>query len=52
MQAPVFIVPPILPSGATRRRLGELPMRGKERPFELDMLEAEAGAGAAATSAC
>jgi len=35
-----------LPSGITRRRLGELPMRGKERPLELDMLEAEARAGA------
>jgi adenylate cyclase len=29
-----------LPSGITRRRLGELPMRGKERPLELDVLEA------------
>lgn len=29
-----------LPSGITRRRLGELPMRGKELPLELDVLEA------------
>ena len=35
-----------LPSGVTRRRLGELPMRGKERPLELDVLEAETGQGA------
>jgi adenylate cyclase len=35
-----------LPSGITRRRLGELPMRGKERPLELDVLEgAEGGVG-------
>ncbi len=31
-----------LPPGVTRRRLGELPMRGKERPMELWALEAEA----------
>jgi class 3 adenylate cyclase len=37
-----------LPSGITRRRLGELPMRGKERPLELDVLEAtKGGAGEA-----
>jgi adenylate cyclase len=30
-----------LPPGVTRRRLGEFPVRGKERPFELDVLEAE-----------
>jgi class 3 adenylate cyclase len=30
-----------LPPGVTRRRLGELPVRGKERPLELDVLEAE-----------
>jgi adenylate cyclase len=35
-----------LPSGVTSRRLGELPMRGKERPLELDVLEAEAAAAA------
>jgi adenylate cyclase len=29
-----------LPSGITRCRLGELPMRGKEQPLELDVLEA------------
>ena len=28
-----------LPSGVTRRPLGELPMRGKERPLELYVLE-------------
>jgi adenylate cyclase len=28
-----------LPPGVTRRRLGELPMRGKERPMELWVLE-------------
>ena len=32
-----------LPSGVTRRKLGELPMRGKERPLELDVPEAKAG---------
>ena len=32
-----------LPPGVTRRRLGELPIRGKERPLELDVLEAGAG---------
>ncbi len=31
-----------LPPGVTRRRLGELAMRGKERPMELCVLEAEA----------
>ena len=30
-----------LPPGVTRRRLGELPVRGKERPIELDVLEPE-----------
>jgi adenylate cyclase len=30
-----------LPSGVSRRRLGELPMRGKERPLELDVLQAD-----------
>jgi adenylate cyclase len=30
-----------LPPGVTRRRLGELPVRGKERRLELDVLEAE-----------
>ena len=34
-----------LPPGVTRRRLGELPMRGKERPLELDVLEADEGGG-------
>jgi adenylate cyclase len=29
-----------LPPGVTRRRLGELPVRGKQRPLELDVLEA------------
>jgi adenylate cyclase len=38
-----------LPAGVTRRRLGELPVRGKERPIELDVLEAEAGAAAEGT---
>lgn len=33
-----------LPPGVTRRRLGEFPVRGKERPLELDVLEAGAGA--------
>jgi class 3 adenylate cyclase len=28
-----------LPPRVMRRRLGELPMRGKERPLELDVLE-------------
>jgi adenylate cyclase len=28
-----------LPPRVTRRRLGELPMRGKERPMELDVLD-------------
>jgi adenylate cyclase len=28
-----------LPRGVTRRRLGDLPMRGKERPLEVDVLE-------------
>lgn len=31
-----------LPLGVARRRLGEFPVRGKERPLELDALEAEA----------
>ena len=31
-----------LPRGVTRQRLGELPIRGKERPMELWALEAEA----------
>jgi adenylate cyclase len=30
-----------LPPGVTRRRLGELPVRGKERRLELDVLETE-----------
>ena len=30
-----------LPPGVTRRRLGELPVRGKERRLELDVLEEE-----------
>jgi adenylate cyclase len=30
-----------LPPGITRRRLGVLPVRGKERQLELDVLEAE-----------
>jgi adenylate cyclase len=34
-----------LPPGVTRRRLGELPMRGKERPLELYVLEIEKGVG-------
>jgi adenylate cyclase len=33
-----------LPAGLTRRRLGELPMRGKERALELYVLEAGAAA--------
>ena len=28
-----------LPRGVSRRRLGGLPMRGKERPLEVDVLE-------------
>ena len=32
-----------LPPGVTRRPLGELAMRGKERPLELFVLEAEGG---------
>ena len=32
-----------LPPGVTRRRLGELAMRGKERPLELCVLEAHGG---------
>jgi adenylate cyclase len=40
----------VLPSHITRRRLGELPMRGKERPLELDVLEAKGGAGEARDS--
>jgi adenylate cyclase len=40
-----------LPPHITRRRLGELPMRGKERPLELDVLEAaNGGAGEARES--
>lgn len=35
-----------LPPGVTRRKLGEFPVRGKERPLELDVLEAGAGTGA------
>ena len=30
-----------LPPGVTRRRLGELPVRGKERRLDLDVLEQE-----------
>jgi len=30
-----------LPPDVTRRRLGELPLRGKERRLELDVLETE-----------
>jgi hypothetical protein len=30
-----------LPPGVTRRRLGEFPVRGKERRLELDVLEPE-----------
>ncbi len=30
-----------LPPGVTRRRLGELALRGKERPLELCALEAD-----------
>ena len=32
-----------LPPGVARRRLGELPMRGKEQPLELFALETEDG---------
>jgi len=32
---------PTLPPGATRRRLGEFPVRGKERRLEIDALEPE-----------
>jgi class 3 adenylate cyclase len=32
-----------LPPRVARRRLGELPMRGKARPLELFVLEAHAG---------
>ena len=32
----------VLPPGVTRHRLGELPMRGKQRPMELWALEVEA----------
>jgi adenylate cyclase len=31
-----------LPPGVTRRSLGEFPVRGKERPLELDVLQTEA----------
>jgi adenylate cyclase len=34
-----------LPPGVTRRRLGEFPVRGKERRLELDVLEPEGVAG-------
>ena len=34
-----------LPPGVTRRRLGQLPVRGKERRLELDVLEPEGGEG-------
>jgi adenylate cyclase len=34
-----------LPPGVTRRRLGQLPVRGKERRLELDVLETEGSAG-------
>ena len=34
-----------LPPGVTRRRLGEFPVRGKERPLELDVLEKGGAAG-------
>jgi adenylate cyclase len=33
------------PPGVTRRRLGELEMRGKRHPLELYVLEADAGGG-------
>jgi adenylate cyclase len=36
-----------LPPGVARLRLGEFPVRGKERPLELDALEADGGAEAA-----
>ena len=32
-----------LPQGVTRRRIGAFPVRGKERPLELDVLELEGG---------
>ena len=35
-----------LPPGVSRQRLGEFPVRGKERPLELDALEASAAADA------
>ena len=35
-----------LPPGVARLRLGEFPVRGKERPLELDALEADGGAEA------
>jgi adenylate cyclase len=35
-----------LPPGVIRRRLGEFPVRGKERPLELDALELEKAAPA------
>ncbi len=35
----------VLPPGVTRRRLGEFPVRGKERPLELDVLEKGGAAG-------
>ena len=33
-----------LPPGVTRRRLGEFPVRGKDRRLELDVLKAEGSA--------
>ena len=33
-----------LPPGVVRRRLGEIPVRGKQHRLELDVLEAEGGA--------
>ena len=39
-----------LPPGVTRRPLGELPMRGKERPLELYVLEAPSGSAPKARS--
>jgi class 3 adenylate cyclase len=36
-----------LPPGVARRRLGELPMRGKEQPLELFALETEDGGSTA-----
>jgi adenylate cyclase len=38
-----------LPVGVTRRRLGEFPVRGKERQLALDVLEADAGPEAEGT---